>query len=448
MPCPNFNPSRCSECPGDTNVVPPDMGTHSDGDILFVGEAPGADENDKLRPFIGKAGKEFNEHYLRRGGLTRELITITNAVKCRPRNNKTPDPKLVKACSKWHLKQEIKDWKPRLVVLMGATACSLVPGIDLTIHHGIPREAELWGHKCTVFPMYHPAAGLHDTVMMIPLRQDFEALYRVRTGELRVKRDLHPEPLYQEITYTGQLDETLKGTEALDMAMDTETLPGRRPYSIQYSVRPGTGYVIRQRALWSDFAYRLKRRSGRFAFHNGLYDIPVVREMGIVLPWDRVVDTMIVAYHTGRFPKGLGLKSLAYRLCGMEMQEFEDLVRPYHQLQALEYMHELAEVTWEKPEDWGKRQWSLNQYLNRALGDAAKADDEEKLDQIIARWEDWPTPIVLPAIQRFGDIPEPTVALVPDKEFIRYSCRDADATLRVLPELEAIVKEINGRVAA
>src|SRR5687767_5447175 len=98
MPCPGFDASRCPMCPQQANLVPPDMGPYADGRIMFVGEAPGADEDEKGRPFVGKTGKETNEMYLPLASLTRDGVYFSNAVKCRPFNNQTPKPELVQSC--------------------------------------------------------------------------------------------------------------------------------------------------------------------------------------------------------------------------------------------------------------------------------------------------------------------------------------------------------------
>jgi DNA polymerase len=424
------------------------MGHYADGSLVFIGEAPGKDEDDKGRPFVGKTGKELNEHYLSLAGLDREQIYITNAVKCRPRNNKTPDDKVIRACSQWHLKSEFRAITPRTVVLMGATACSLVPGIDLDMHHGTPLRAELFGHNVTVFPMFHPAAGLHDFKYMTPLRQDFMALRKVLAGGGWIT-DPYPSPDYRQIHSIADMKRTLNGEYRRPLAIDTEFARSRStgyrkvPYCLSYSCEPGTGYMVHgdDRYLTSEFARYAGLWKEQFILHHAEADISVLASMGIDIPWRRVDDTMVRAYHLGVFRQSL--KVLAYRLAGMKMQEFADLVRPYAHLEAVDYLYELSKSTWAKPDGFPPRSWSLNTYVKRTLGDLDKCTDPDKVSQIVlGRWEEWPDEIVQPAIDKHGPMPQPNIAQVPIEQVIPYACRDADATLRIRPKLIEIKRDV------
>jgi uracil-DNA glycosylase len=460
MPCPDFNPLRCPKCPGTNNVVPPDMGPYSDASIMFVGEAPGANEDEHGRPFIGKTGAEFNDHYLRLCGLDRDSVYITNTVKCRPRNNQTPKDYLRESCSHWHLSEEIQRYKPEYVVLMGATACATVDNVNLDIHHGIPLRRTLFGHECTVFPMWHPAVGMHDTKMMTPLREDFIALNKVLRGEWKGPVDEYPRPDYRRLRNKHDIKEVFtKLTDWNgDVAIDTETRPGRRPFCLTFSAQPGTGYLVGadNQELVDEFKRYMGLWKGRYVFHNWVYDAGVLELMGITLDFKRVQDTMIRSYNLGRHLR-VGLKILAYRLCGIEMQEFEDLVLPYAYAEILEYLKRVQSVEWPKPElvkviqpdgTWkDKQRQGLNQRLKRLFTDLDKCTDESKLKSIIIeRWEDWDVDIVLPAIEMFGNFPEPDIAQVPEHELIGYACRDADATLRLLPVLEKEARELQAKV--
>lgn len=344
MACPNFDLSRCPQCPGNTNVVPPDMGEYyEEGGLVFIGEAPGVDEDEKGRPFIGKTGKEFNEHYLILAGTYRDAVYVTNAVKCRPFNNQTPKPELIRSCSEWHLKSEFRRIKPRIVILMGAVACSLVEGLDLEIHHGVPLMREIFGHRCVVIGIYHPAAGLHDTKMMIPLREDFQYLRRVINYGARWIQDEYPKPDYKLLNDKHETKSYLGACDwDLPLAIDTEyhrhKLTRRKmPYSLGFSGIPGTGRMILgdNKELTAEFARYVRLWKGQFVFHNQEADLDTLADMGIDVPQDRTDDTIIRAYNLGSFVR-IGLKILAYRLCGMEMEEFEDVVRPYAHQDAIE----------------------------------------------------------------------------------------------------------------
>jgi DNA polymerase len=445
------------------------MGKYSDGKIVFIGEAPGGNEDAEGRPFIGKTGIEFNDHYLQLAGLDRNSVYITNTVKCRPLNNQTPKEDVRESCANWHLLEEIQGLKPDYVVLMGATACDAAGGVDLDIYHGIPLKRDLFGHTCTVIPMWHPAVGLHDTKMMTPLREDFIALGKIIRGECSGPVDEYPHPDYRRLRNRHDIKEVFTKLTDWDrpIAIDTETRPryreinGQRrrlPHCLTFSAKPGTGYMIRYEDsdLVSEFARYMGLWKGKYVFHNSVYDLDVLETMGVELPYERVDDTMIRAYNLASHFR-VGLKVLAYRLCGVVMQEFPDLVLPYALDEAFDYLRMVQAEKWEKPPlvkviqpdgSWAdKQRQSLNTRIKRLFTDLDKCTDEAKLKGIIIdRWEKWDTDIVLPAIQKFGDFPEPDIAKVPEHEAITYACRDADVTLRLLPILVEQARELKEKV--
>src|ERR1700693_476406 len=103
---------RCSLCPGNHNCVPPTGPL--DADVVFIGEAPGKDEDKQLRPFIGKTGQELNDHYLPLAGLRRDQVYVSNAIKCLPSGHggkldigRSKDLELLYACSDNSLYEEI-----------------------------------------------------------------------------------------------------------------------------------------------------------------------------------------------------------------------------------------------------------------------------------------------------------------------------------------------------
>src|SRR5262245_43361040 len=166
--------ARCSTCPGDRTCV----AGHGPrpARVMCIGEAPGRDEDFKGVPFIGYAGREFNENYLFLAGLKRQEVYVTNTRKCRPDLNRKPTYNEATTCAGHFIPEEIQAVQPEVIILMGATACSLTPDIDLETEHGIPRKGELYGWPCWIVPMFHPAAGLHDTAMMTPMLQDWSDL--------------------------------------------------------------------------------------------------------------------------------------------------------------------------------------------------------------------------------------------------------------------------------
>jgi DNA polymerase len=136
--------------------------------LLIVGEAPGAEEADQLRPFVGPSGRLL-EAMLWRVGLTRSSVFLTNVVKYRPRANRTPEP-YERMCSHPYLREEIKIVDPPLVMLCGRVALDyLVPNAPVRDFYNevIERNGRLF------LPTYHPSAALRDTEKEGLLEQTF-----------------------------------------------------------------------------------------------------------------------------------------------------------------------------------------------------------------------------------------------------------------------------------
>src|SRR5258705_11353355 len=112
---------RCSICPGENRCVRGDGPINAT--IVCVGEEPGREEDSGGRPFIGAAGKEFNNNYLNLAGLHGDDIYITNARKCRQHQNKTPTYNEIRGCADPFIPHELNEINPANVILMGPGAC-------------------------------------------------------------------------------------------------------------------------------------------------------------------------------------------------------------------------------------------------------------------------------------------------------------------------------------
>lgn len=442
---------RCPMCPRTCPVIAPDGPPNSP--YLFIGEAPGKEENSRGRPFIGKTGREFNEHYLPLAGLTRDDIRITNTRKCYTEEN-TDSAKfqeVKRSCIEFHLRNEILRQRPALVVPMGAVACSTVEGVDLDIQHGIPREVDWFGHTATTFPMWHPAAGLHKTDSMVPIRADYIELGRFLRGEYTAPVDEYPCPDYQELETKADVVRKLDTYNGLDWDcnMDTETDPIEGFWCLSFSLEPGTGYMIQRQNSGGlrAFAEWVRSRRRKFTFHNHPFDVPVCAEVDVHIPVKWLDDTMIRAYHLQNQPQGL--KALAYRLCGMYMEEFMDVVMPYSVDVMMDYILKIAAVEWPKPEQQVKwepktqefklyKPQSLTTKLKRMITDYSKKPTHKVFD----RWAEWDIEQRLPVMAQFGDIPQPSIKYVPRPKAIYYACRDADATGRVKTQLIKLKRRI------
>ena len=140
--------------------------------IMFIGEAPGKREDELKRPFVGPAGQLLDE-LLGSISVKREDVYISNVVKYRPPNNRDPTDEEKEQCMPW-LKLEIALIKPRVIVPLGRHALGhFFPKMGMTSAHGKPQKLT---DDVTVFPIYHPAAALHNGNLRQALFDDFAAL--------------------------------------------------------------------------------------------------------------------------------------------------------------------------------------------------------------------------------------------------------------------------------
>lgn len=162
----------CTRCPlhrGRTNAVPGEGNPMSD--VLLVGEGPGAREDATGRPFVGPAGQLLTE-LLRSVGWEREDVFIANVVKCRPPGNRDPEPEEVAACSGYLQRQE-QALDPAVIVTLGRHSLRrYLPNARISEAHGQLRRA---GGRF-IFPMYHPAAALHQASLRETLFADIRGL--------------------------------------------------------------------------------------------------------------------------------------------------------------------------------------------------------------------------------------------------------------------------------
>lgn len=137
---------------------------------MAVGEAPGESEDREGRPFVGAAGKLLTQ-LLEGIGLRREDIYITNVLKCRPPQNRDPNPEEVAACSHY-LDEQIELIHPDVILVLGRHASArLLPGhASISRMHG--RRIQV-GERLFV-PLFHPAAALYNGAMLVTLRDDME----------------------------------------------------------------------------------------------------------------------------------------------------------------------------------------------------------------------------------------------------------------------------------
>jgi len=147
----------CQDCElakSRTKAVPGEGA--EDAELLFIGEAPGWHEDQQGRPFVGPAG-QFLDQLLTSIGLQREEVYIANVIKCRPPQNREPLPVEIESCRKW-LDRQIEIIQPQMIITLGRYSLArYFPNESIGKIHGKPRKLG----DVIYYPMYHPAAALH-----------------------------------------------------------------------------------------------------------------------------------------------------------------------------------------------------------------------------------------------------------------------------------------------
>lgn len=164
------NCNKCKLCVNRKNIV---FGQgNKNADIMFIGEGPGADEDIQGLPFVGKAGKLMNMAF--EGlGIKREEVYIANIVKCRPPQNRVPEPDEAESCLNY-LRNQVILVKPRIIVLLGSTALKNILGKELSI----TASRGKWIEKKGIYymPTWHPAALLRDENKKIEFWRDLKSV--------------------------------------------------------------------------------------------------------------------------------------------------------------------------------------------------------------------------------------------------------------------------------
>lgn len=460
-------------------------------EIMIIGEAPGEMEERKGVPFVGPSGAEL-DRFLESVRLNRERMYVTNLVKERPPHNSDPTWWMIER-DEPELLRELDMVSPKVVLTLGRFATRWFLGdVDMEHVHGIPHPATKGDWAGVVLPCYHPAAGLHSADLQSLIAYDIAQLRALMAGEIK------PHPVQDTLTpiYT-LLDGTNPSRElqwkrhqqAFWVAMDTEGRAGA-PWGLSYSVLPGSAAVVK-----ADNAVSLenvrKTMEGPYAkviLHNSLYDLGVLRDMGIDLRPGQYVDTMIMAYLLCVEPQGL--KALAYRHAGAKQPAYMETVGPAQQLLARKYLEQVVahqcrncrgigqtlQITkkvlksgklkvstkevrcsecagdgtgWPRPEPQLVREkGKLKEYTPTAIGksaanilkDADPASGNGKEVDLVKRWENLDPEARAVVEAKLGTMPEATLDDVPPDVAVHYSARDADITLRVYHSLAPKIK--------
>lgn len=169
--------SGCTLCPlAETRTKVVFGAGDANADLMFVGEAPGAEEDRQGLPFVGRAGGLLNE-LLGGIGLSREQVFVANTVKCRPPGNRDPQPIEIETCRPYLLRQ-VELIEPKVIATLGNFATKLITNdqTGITRVRGRPQVHTLGERTVHVFPILHPAAILRNPNMRPTMEEDFAAL--------------------------------------------------------------------------------------------------------------------------------------------------------------------------------------------------------------------------------------------------------------------------------
>lgn len=184
----------CTRCPlhaGRTRTVP--GAGNPDAEIMFIGEAPGQQEDLQGLPFVGRSG-QYLEGLLASIGMTRDDVFIANVVKCRPPDNRDPQSVEIESCNPY-LREQIDVIDPLIIATLGRFSMSMFfPNARISQIHGQPK----FGARCVYFPLYHPAAVLRDPGLEPKMESAFKQLpvllEQVRQQRVAAPTQAEPEP--------------------------------------------------------------------------------------------------------------------------------------------------------------------------------------------------------------------------------------------------------------
>lgn len=169
--CPELAATATNLVMGDGNI---------DAEIVFIGEAPGKNEDEQGLPFVGAAGKFLNE-MLAAANMTRSDVYITNIVKYRPPNNRDPLPEEKAAFWPYLLKQ-LQIIQPKVVITLGRHSMEyFLPGMKISAIHGEPKRIKFGDEYLVIIPLFHPAAALYNGSLRQTLIDDFLMVPKIIT---------------------------------------------------------------------------------------------------------------------------------------------------------------------------------------------------------------------------------------------------------------------------
>lgn len=434
---------RCREC--NSGFCPIPFDGPKNARIVACAERPGQQEQyaalKAIRTgivpehlnLVGQTGEEWNRTYLRLAGLDRADIRCGNSVVCGKDNNRKPSSKEVAMCSELHLKGELLRTMPEVLFLMGATACSLVSSIQLDVDHGIPFwhcGPKLWGWQGWIVPIHHPASGLHNTGDMTHMMEDWKKVGEwLDSGEWMWPID-NVSTDYRLVTTVDEVDRYFMKYQRRLVGLDTESHAGM-PWSIQVSAQPGTAIMVRvgneNECPVTALGYWLTERE--LVLHNSKADLWIEDRFEHKYEYR---DSMQEAYHLQNLPQAL--KELGYRLFGVRMRSWHDLVTPHSKEKLREWIDGMIAVESTRPiRETVQLKTKIKEVVKpnaneKWLRHLAKHSDSETYDP----WDEGR----MEKLEGLSGWPVKGIANCPLDEAVQYAARDADMTLRLALWLE------------
>jgi len=202
---------ECTRCPLHQTRTTVVFGSGSaDADLMFIGEAPGANEDRMGLPFVGQAGKLL-EKLLGEIGMERGEVFICNTLNCRPPDNRDPHPKEIESCRSY-LWQKVDLIEPVVICTLGNFATKLLraDGTGISRLHGCEEVRVIGSRAVRLYPLYHPAAALYTPSMLETLRTDFHRIPSLLTRgapeqpePVELLPELEEEPVAEPQAFAG-----------------------------------------------------------------------------------------------------------------------------------------------------------------------------------------------------------------------------------------------------
>lgn len=454
--------------------------------IMVVGEAPGRKEAELLTPFVGPSGKLLDT-YLSFSNLPPLRDTYrTNLIKLYQEGNPDPTPELIADYTPTLL-QELSEQRPKFIFSVGRHSTEWFLGSisDMETIHGIPHrltrpDLPSCVRDSILIPLFHPAGGLWNYERRSLIRYGYELAGKWfdrfnRNLPIHFREDVFPDCDYKDLT-GAEISHYLDMVYREVIGLDTEGTPNN-PWSIQISIDPGSGILLR--TSQPDFEIGIKairrflsRTTPIIAMHQAstpvcsCYDVVMCRAMGLELsglPW---FDTMYWAYISRL--ESQSNKTLCERWQGMEMVDYQSTIGNIGRDKQINYLYRALDLSTNFPKPDKRReklntgQWKETQpkhiktTIDRILSDITnnKLDKDDNPPDPFKRWKGLSesNPQQRKEVERLlGKMPTGSLSDIPLDQARKYACMDSDGTLRNAltfmdinrydPRLDSLMKE-------